>query len=107
MIMRPSPPIDPDVLREVTALMNSEADLETSLARMRALGLNKIECITILRDHAGIDLREGKKIVHFSSAWKDRLEADNAFHEAAHQAVLKEGWTEDSVNAEHPAQATH
>ena len=54
---------------------------------MRELGLNKIECIKLLREHGGVSLGEAKDIVHLSPAWADRYRADEAFHDEAERAL--------------------
>ena len=56
-------------------------DPEAAVAFLREAGLSKIESIKALHDRFGLTLAEGKSLVHFSPAWADRREADDAFHE--------------------------
>jgi hypothetical protein len=52
------------------------------LVRLRQRGLNKIDCIVVLREVTGMSLGDAKRVVHLSPAWADRREQDDALHEA-------------------------
>jgi ribosomal protein L7/L12 len=80
-------PMDPAVVAEVAAMLQAGRDHDEVIARMRALGLHKIECMKIFRDYGGVTLGSAKDIVHLSPAWADRYKYDEAFHEAAEQAL--------------------
>ncbi len=72
---------------EVDRLWASASDQETFLRLLREHGATKIECIRTLRNVAHIGLGEAKEIVHFSPTWADRRASDDAFHDAAEQAI--------------------
>jgi ribosomal protein L7/L12 len=85
--------IDPKVEGEVIGMLNSGAPLDEIVHSMRVFGLNKIESMKLLRDHAHISLSEAKSIVHLSRAWQDHLESDNLLHDQAIQAAEELGFT--------------
>jgi ribosomal protein L7/L12 len=78
--------VDPAKVVEIAALLHDGANLDGVIRRMRALGLNKIDSIKMLRDHAGVPLGRAKDIVHLSPAWADRYESDERLHDMAEQA---------------------
>jgi len=88
-------PIDPKLEDEVIRMVNSGAPLEQVVHSMRMFGLNKIESMKLLRDHAHISLTDAKSVVHLSRAWQDRLESDNLLHDRAIQAAEELGFTQE------------
>ncbi len=67
---------------------------EDLIHAMRKAGLHQIDCIKMLRDLCGISLGDAKEAVHYSSAWADRKEMNEAFHEAVFQAADELGFVE-------------
>jgi ribosomal protein L7/L12 len=95
MNIRTPAPVDPQKLEEIHTLLASCSNLDDVISRMRSLGLNKIECIKVIRAHLGVSLGEAKDIVHLSPAWADRFDSDNALHDAFEQAAEIEFATQD------------
>jgi len=56
------------------------------LERLRQHGLEKIDCIVVLRTVTGMSLADAKRAVHHSPAWADRREQDDALGDALHRA---------------------
>jgi hypothetical protein len=79
--------LDPAIVAEISAMLQSGREHDEVISRMRALGLHKVECIKLLRDFGGIKLGKAEDIVHLSPAWADRYEFDEAFHDAADEAL--------------------
>jgi ribosomal protein L7/L12 len=90
--------IDPAITAEMVAALRTGASPNVAIARMRSLGLNKIECIKLLREFGGVPLGQAKDIVHLSPAWADRYESDEAFHDAA-ERTLETMMIEDKLTA--------
>lgn len=78
-------------LRDSVAAGCSREDL---IQAMRKAGLNQIACIKMLRDLCGISLGDAKEAVHYSRAWADRRESNEALHEAAFEALDELGLVE-------------
>ena len=79
--------VDPAIIAEISTMLHSGSGHEASLRKMRDLGLDKIECIKLLREHGGVTLGQAKDIVHLSPAWADRYDSDEAFHDVAESAL--------------------
>ncbi len=71
------------------------ASVEDLILAMRKAGLCQIDCIKMVRDLCGISLGDAKEAVHYSNAWADRKEINEAFHEAAFQAAEDLGFIEE------------
>jgi hypothetical protein len=56
------------------------------LGRLRQHGLEKIDSIAVLKTATGMSLADAKRVVHFSPAWADRREQDDALGDALHRA---------------------
>jgi ribosomal protein L7/L12 len=75
-------PVDRDkLLTEGQALLKKSQSVEEVLSYFRSQGANKIDCISILKRLTSISQGDAKRVVHFSAAWADVKEADDAFHE--------------------------
>lgn len=85
--------IDPNVEEKVIRMLNTGAPFEQVVHSMRLAGLNKIESMKLLRNHAHISLTEAKSVVHLSPSWHDHLESDSLLHEQAIQAAEELGFT--------------
>ncbi len=59
------------------------------LEHLRSQGASKIDTIVVLRCSTAMGLEEAKRIVHFSSAWKDAKERDERMWDEL-EAGLKE-----------------
>lgn len=79
--------VDPGTVTEIRDMLRSGSHHEAVITRMRALGLNKIECMKLLRDFGQLTLGQAKDIVHLSPAWEDSYASDEALHDAAEQAM--------------------
>jgi ribosomal protein L7/L12 len=90
--------VSPDIADEVAAMFQRGAEPEAVVTRMRALGLNKIESIKLLRDCGGFAIADGKDIVDLSSAWADCFESDEALNDAAEKA-FELAFAEDKLTA--------
>jgi hypothetical protein len=55
-------------------------DFENLLEFLRSAGASKVDSIAVIVSACDVDLRRAKELVHFSSAWRDRREADETFH---------------------------
>jgi hypothetical protein len=64
---------------------------EEMIAKMRAAGLSIAPSIMLLSQATGLPVNEAKRMVHFSSTWRDCLAANDALHEAAIEAVKRLG----------------
>jgi ribosomal protein L7/L12 len=89
-------PIDPKVENEVMRMLDSGAPFDEVVHSMRLFGLNKIESMKLLREHAHISLSNAKSVVHLSRAWQDHLESDSLLHDQAIQAAEQLGFTQES-----------
>lgn len=79
---------DRDALIEAAkGLLDRDADREGVLRFLRAKGCSKVDSISILIELAGVSLAEAKRVVHFSDAWRDVRENDEALHELMERAV--------------------
>lgn len=56
----------------------------------------QIACIRLLPDLTGISLGEAKEAVHYSPAWADRRDSNEALHEATFRAATDLGFAETS-----------
>lgn len=91
--------LDQKVSDEVAGkLWRQFGDTERFLAELRRLGAYKVESIRAIRELAGVDLGEAKRIVHYSHTWADTREGDEALHEALYQAAIEDGWVERQVD---------
>ncbi len=79
--------IEPAIVAEISGMFARGLDHDEVIARMRALGLHKIECMKLFREYGGVTLGEAKDIVHLSPVWADRYESDEAFHDVAERAA--------------------
>ena len=87
MKVRPPRVLDPIVVTRIADHLRQGASLQNAISEMRSLGLNKIESMKLLRDHAGIALSKAKDLVHLSPAWSDRQESDERLHDIAEEAL--------------------
>ncbi len=62
--------------------IGSGDDLEDVLAALRAAGLGEISCIKVIRELFGVSLGHAKALVHFSAAFADRREANEALQDS-------------------------
>ena len=60
------------------AWLASGAREDEVLGRLRQRGLGKIDCIAVLHAATGMSLNDAKRAVHYSPAWADRREQDDA-----------------------------
>jgi len=91
--------LDPtSIKRELKAAIASGMQPDDLIRKMRAMGCNKIASIKLLRELKGMSLAEAKVAVHYSPAWADCIESDNALHESAFEAAKKAGFTEAPNN---------
>lgn len=74
-------------LAESQRILDEGGAVDDIIAFMRAQGHGKIESIKVLHDLRKLTLAQAKNIVHFSPAWEDRREADDALHEDVARAV--------------------
>jgi len=81
---------------DVAELFRSGATRDEAIARMRQAGFDKIDCIDALQASEGIPFREAKRAVHFSPAWDDAREGDEALHEAFFAATKELGFKQVS-----------
>jgi ribosomal protein L7/L12 len=65
------------------------------LTQLRASGHSIIASIKALRDGTGMSLAAAKQAVHFSRAWADLRENNEALHEAIEE-ILRDDGTENS-----------
>ena len=84
----PARSIDPELEAEIARMLHEGDDQSRVVHVMRLRGLDKVESMKMLRDHAGISLAEAKRQVHLSPAWSDRRASDDALHETACKAAL-------------------
>ena len=81
------------VVQRAAELRANDGDWDAVLKQLRDDGFSKIECILAIRDIEKIPTGEAKEMVHFSSAWEDRREQDEQFHDDLIEAVEKLGWS--------------
>lgn len=86
----------PDAEGTMRASLRAGMDREEAIQRMRVLGLNQIQCIKLIRDSLGISLGDAKEVVHYSRAWADRRESNEALHEAMIAAADEMGYVAGS-----------
>jgi hypothetical protein len=53
-------------------------DLDTTLSELRASGASIMDCVSAVHSFRKCEIIEAKRIVHFSPAWKDVMEATDA-----------------------------
>ncbi|MBZ9712309.1 hypothetical protein [Deinococcus multiflagellatus] len=58
-----------------------ESEIAEQLRYLQNNGFGKIESIAALKDVAGMETAEAKRQVHFSTAWAQRREQDEALHD--------------------------
>ncbi len=80
-------PVDPQVEQSVRAMFASGMPLDSMIDAMKSLGLDKIDCVKLIRNHGNMSLFAAKKKVHLSPAWVDRKQTDEAFHASIKHAV--------------------
>ena len=78
------------LLDHARRMLSEGQDLETIISLLRESGCHKNDSIRIIRELIGVSLGEAKDIVHFSNAWKDVKERDEAFHDVLEEAILCE-----------------
>ena len=61
--------------------MDEGASLDAALGELRTSGASIMESIVTVRSVRGCDLKEAKRLVHFSPAWADVREQNEKFHE--------------------------
>jgi maltooligosyltrehalose synthase len=69
------------LLPDCERLLAEGNDVDMIIAFLRHNGCSKITCILVVKQLLNVDTRKAKEIVHFSEAWKDTKELDEAFHE--------------------------
>ena len=62
-------------------MLDKGSDIDDVLRFLRDRGRSKIENIAVVSKLPGIDLKSAKPLVHLSSVWADRREADEAFQD--------------------------
>jgi hypothetical protein len=80
--------------RQLTAAIASGMGLDDLIRKMRAMGCTKIGSIKLLRELKAMSLADAKVAVHYSAAWADSVDSDNALHEAAFAAAEEASFTE-------------
>jgi ribosomal protein L7/L12 len=77
------------LIGECTKLKETGVDLENIISYLRSEGCWKIDTIAILREVLDISLGDAKSLVHYSSAWRDVREQDDAFHDQIIQDLVE------------------
>ena len=74
----------------VARLLREGLSHDEILVRLRSDGYSIIDSIRGLAEGAGMSLGAAKEAVHFSPAWADQREQNEAFHEMVERAF--DGW---------------
>jgi hypothetical protein len=83
---------DPKMIdKTVRDLRQEGTSVDDVIARLKALGLSKMECMTALEDYGHIPHPEAKLAVHRSTAWSDSREAAEALEKEALAELEKRG----------------
>ena len=75
----------------VARLMREGRSQDDVLAQLRANGGSVVDSIKALMDGAGLSLAAAKQAVHFSPAWADQREQNEAFHDAIEEILNGDG----------------
>jgi hypothetical protein len=78
-----------ELAAQVTGWLRQGLTLEDALGRLRRANHSKVSSVLAVSIACKMELGEAKKTVHDSLAWRDRREADDAFHDALFDAVEK------------------
>jgi ribosomal protein L7/L12 len=85
-----------DLIASLRDSISSGGSREELIRTMKLSGLNQIACIKLLRELSGISLADAKEAVHYSEAWSDHRQSNDALHSAALQAAKELGVIEIS-----------
>ena len=81
-------------LDECRRMLSTGEDIETVLAFLRRSSASKIESMAVLIELQALSPDEAKIAVHYSEAWRDTRDTDEALHrdlmEAARKMLHKE-----------------
>lgn len=73
----------------VKDMMSTGASLEDVIAFLRRQTGSKVKSMAVLSLATGISLNESKRVVHYSPAWSDLRERDDAFHEGVERILAQ------------------
>ena len=98
----PIPPIPQDKIQQIEQLIDEGVPQPQVFIEMRKLGLHIIDCMTLAVSLYGMTRTEAKIAIHYSEAWADMRERNEAFHETAFQAATELGFEEVPSDEGHP-----
>ena len=91
MKWRSAPEISEALVERFQSMAATNLSREQVIQQMRLSGLSVVQSMKLFQKLYGVSHAEAKTVVHLSATWTDRLEAHEALHDAAWQAIHELG----------------